>query len=124
MRPVPRIKLNCSHCGVEFERLPSNIKGERNFCSRRCLDLGRVHAPPTGEDSPSWTNGSASYRSRALKAKGAKCEQCGYDAHEQLLFVHHNDGIPRGSPAVNHSLDNLKVLCIRCHREVHLASAG
>ena len=36
-----RVQLVCSHCDISFERCPSNIKFERQFCSKSCHDSSR-----------------------------------------------------------------------------------
>jgi 5-methylcytosine-specific restriction endonuclease McrA len=52
--------------------------------------------------------------------KGLACEKCGYDGKEypSLIWVHHRDF--KGKTGSN-EIDNLEVLCIRCHLEKHLA---
>jgi predicted HNH restriction endonuclease len=54
-----------------------------------------------------------------------KCEQCGMTEEEAMrrfgkrLSVHHKDGNGLNSEYPNHSLDNLMLLCISCHRSIH-----
>lgn len=36
--------------------------------------------------------------------------RCAYDAHEQMLDVHHRDGDRK-----NNKIENLEVLCVWCH---------
>ena len=49
-------------------------------------------------------------RELAMEAANNKCEDCG----EEAKHVHHLDG-----KRDNHELDNLKALCIKCHRGYH-----
>ena len=73
----------------------------------------------TGEDNPNWKGGVADYpnhgamkRNRLIKLKQAdcKCEVCGEPANG----IHHIDG-----SRDNHALDNLVVLCKKCHWILH-----
>lgn len=63
------------------------------------------------------------YREKAFQAKGKSCEECGYSKHEELLWVHHKNFVPR-KLQTDHSIENLEVLCIRCHLEKHLVVEG
>lgn len=72
-----------------------------------------------GKNNPRWNGGVSEYpnhvemkRNRLLKLAESKnkCEICGEDA----FCVHHLDG-----SFDNHSLDNLVVLCHRCHLVLH-----
>jgi hypothetical protein len=90
------------------------------FCSAACQRAGTVDLRKKfGEEHPHWKGGRATYRERALRERGAVCEICGYDKHATLLWVHHKNLKPRAVQD-DHSLDNLEVLCIRCHLEKHL----
>lgn len=53
----------------------------------------------------------ADYRSKALEAYGAVCNDCG---DTDTLEVHHKD-----RDRSNNSLSNLEVLCRACHVERH-----
>ena len=59
------------------------------------------------------------------RAEG-KCERCGITETEEVrrigkrLVVHHKDGNGFNSDHPNHSLDNLMLLCIPCHRVIHI----
>ena len=74
---------------------------------------------PKGERNCNWKGGVATYpnhgemkRNRLIKLQEAKgkCEVCGEDAY----FVHHLDGSKD-----NHNLENLAVLCRKCHMILH-----
>ena len=104
-------RVVCAGCGTVFS---AHRCHRRRFCSRQCSDAGRVKTVHRGEAHPQWKGGT-DYRRRALQAHGAYCHSCGYDKEPTLLWVHHKD-----FSRSNHDLENLVVLCIRCHLELHL----
>ena len=72
-----------------------------------------------GERNPRWNGGVSEYpnhikmkRNRLIKLKEAdcKCEVCGKEA----FIVHHLD-----ESKDNHEIDNLAILCKRCHLILH-----
>ena len=72
-----------------------------------------------GKNNNRWNDGASEYpnhtqlkrnRLEKLKQSGNKCEACGEDA----FCVHHLDG-----SVDNHDLDNLAVLCRKCHSILH-----
>ena len=67
-------------------------------------------ADKRGGYSDDWSALSLDYRTR----KGFACEACnvGLSSHQQLLHTHHVNGVKR-----DNSLENLKALCIDCHRK-------
>ncbi len=74
-----------------------------------------------GENNPRWNGGVSEYpnhadmkRNRLIRLKEAdgKCEVCGDEAY----CVHHIDG-----SRDNHAIDNLVVLCKKCHGILHSA---
>ncbi len=106
-----KIIHNCKGCGNDFlltkKRLDSS-KTKNNFCSRTCKDFEqRVGGSLL---TSSFKGGTNSYRRRALRDLGKKCNVCSYDEHEQMLDVDHIDGNRK-----NPSMDNLQVLCVWCH---------
>lgn len=73
----------------------------------------------TGDKNPNWNGGTAEYpnhaemkRNRLIKLQETnnKCEVCGEEAH----CIHHVDGSKD-----NHSLENLVVVCKKCHATLH-----
>ena len=119
-----RVSLVCTNCAKEFERFPSQLeksieRGTKNyFCSNKCSIIGRDKSWSTtiqGDKHPLWNGGKGSYRERAIRYYGAVCRECGYDEYPSLLWVHHKD-----LKRTNHRLENLEVLCIRCHLEKHI----
>jgi len=76
---------------------------------------------PKGSANPRWNGGISEYpnhgqmkRNRLIKLKEAdgKCEVCGSDAY----CIHHLDG-----SRDNHELENLAVVCRKCHGILHTA---
>lgn len=66
----------------------------------------------------------------AIKYKGGKCEECGYDKCVGALEFHHVDptqkdfgishnGYTRSFEKVKVELDKCVMLCANCHRELH-----
>jgi hypothetical protein len=125
---IPKVKITCPRCGKEFEVYPSTLKfnarrgSKTTCCSRSCA--GKIRPKDWikyGWAAHNFKDGSSSYRSTAIRAKGLTCEKCGYDGtkYPSLIWVHHKDFSKRG--AYNNDLGNLEVLCVRCHLELHCA---
>ena len=108
-----RVKLVCAYCHKKFERKPSGLVKSKSglyFCNRNCKDQAQQLGGIAAIQPSHYGNGANSYRKRALKAKGKKCERCGYSGSKKMLDVHHRDG-NRG----NGRLSNLEILCVWCH---------
>lgn len=124
---IKKTTLLCPTCGISFKRYPSfvrqnKIRGNLNYCSRKCSDKNRKNVWKVfGEGTSNYKDGNSSYRERAIRIKGLICEECGYNGKDNpgLIWVHHSDFSKRGT--YNSSIENLKVLCIRCHLEKHYA---
>lgn len=66
---------------------------------------------------------------KALKYKGEKCTNCGYNKCKDALEFHHVDStekdfnissnITRSWDKIKHELDKCSLLCANCHRELH-----
>lgn len=70
------------------------------------------------------SHGGANYRQRALDHCGEQCQLCGAEPESiSDLFVHHKD-MNHADAAGNHSLENLEVVCRRCHSKLHRQSDG
>jgi len=110
------IEVECSLCHKKFLKDPCKIKVVKSglfFCSRNCKDEGQQIDNGITEIWPNhYGDGESSYRIRAFRKYGKKCshKECGYDADERMLDVHHID-----SNRQNNKLDNLEVLCVWCH---------
>ncbi len=117
-----KLRLICRWCGKPFEKYRSQVRrvGGGQYCSRLCSQRGTAPKRSRfGSDHPKWRGGSGSYRERALREYGEQCVVCGYFAYRELLWVHHKD-FKKRSEDQDHSLENLEVLCVRCHFEKHI----
>ncbi len=97
------------------KRFTTNLEG---YCFKhyRQLIKGRpFDADMKGPNNPRWNGGVSEYinhyvfkkaRLQKLKQVAYKCEECGVTTR----YVHHLDGSKS-----NHSLENLKALCSKCH---------
>ena len=96
-------QYECAHCGVTFLDAPSH---KRKYCSRQCVNKAKKEF---------WSPAFTTVR-KAMVRRGAvkKCERCGYDAHPEILGVHHKDRNNR-----NNAPNNLEVLCPICHSLEH-----
>lgn len=124
----PKVKLPCPTCGESFYVNPSVVRhalkrGSLIYCSRMCSDQNKKNVwPAFGKDTSQWKDGRSSYRERAIRKAGYICQKCNYDGtrYPGLIWVHHKNFKPRAEQD-DHSLDNLIVLCVRCHLEEHYA---
>jgi len=98
---VPKIKKICPVCNSKFKTEPRK-ESEQITCSRSCSNTYFRTK-----------DGASSYRDRALKHYGCKCQKCGFN-NVLALEVHHID-----KNRENNSIDNLAVLCANCHRIEH-----
>ena len=142
--PNKWIKKECFHCGVFFYvRTCYEKRGQGKFCSISCgtsyrnkinnpaknptakLKISLNHADVSGENNPmfgirgpcapSYIDGRNSisgdiWRKIALLNKTCACEECGEIASGRRLHIHHKDKNRK-----NNDLDNLQVVCVRCH---------
>ena len=83
-----RVKISCSRCHKEFERHLNKVQ-KNNYCSRSCKDLDQQIGGPLA--LPHYKDGIRSYREKALKHYGKKCNLCGFDSDERMLDFHHID---------------------------------
>ena len=108
------IKKNCKNCNKEVLKLKAEIARVVNsFCSHSCANTynnKRIRR--------NYTDGSGSYRSRALRELGRFCsnkscpiKKCDIIIEEIMLDVDHKD-----NNRSHNDLDNLQVLCVWCHR--------
>ena len=69
-------------------------------------------------------HGGTNYRERAFAHYGTQCMRCGAEPESLSdLHVHHIDGM-HAEQAGNHELENLMVLCPKCHAKTHRAASG
>ncbi len=111
-----RLHLNCSWCGVSFERMFSKAKGSRSglyFCTRKCKDaaqrLGGIEAIQPSH------YGTAQLDYRGLFAEDELiCRRCGYSEFKCCVDIHHID-----KDRSNNDKSNLVPLCSCCHMGLH-----
>ena len=119
-----RYKFTCLQCKKKCEDSPSR-KGKKKFCSRECkseFEIDRVScikekrriSIEKARKKGTVGNSGPALRKWILGIKEKKCEVCGFDDYESCLDIHHKDNDPN-----HNSLENLKVLCVLCHRKVH-----
>lgn len=110
--PVLRHRSGCAECGKDEQQL------RRGFChacyerKRRRGDLQNL-GQLRNEQHGNWRGSDiaiAGHRARAKRMFDVgPCERCGAARSER----HHKDGDPS-----NNSLDNIAILCRRCHQIV------
>jgi 5-methylcytosine-specific restriction endonuclease McrA len=106
--------LSCFTCGKKTYRSPASVN-KHVFCSHNCsakwsntLRIGEKHPLYTG-------NG---YRRIALRIYGLKCdnkEKCPLKDKKLPSFMYDVDH--RDGNHSNHKIENLRVLCVWCHRQ-------
>lgn len=104
MKNKGKTQYSCTHCGISFL---GALSQNRKFCSRSCVNKSAKES-----FKPSFTTVRKAMLARNLIEK---CERCGFDAHPQILGVHHKDRNRR-----NNDLSNLEVLCPNCHSIEHM----
>ena len=142
------LQRQCKICNSPFKTWPYSIRnGHGLYCSRKCAEKGKWQNPTQkmldhvkkaqaimaksriglkhsiktrkliskntkgknlGENNPRWNGGISVYK-RFVSIK--KCEDC--DSKRNLI-VHHKD-----KNRHNNLLNNLKVICYRCHYKEH-----
>lgn len=132
------VRRECLQCNSEFYVYPSQLKRGGRFCSVGCgttyrnltdnpskrpevrKKISDNHAFPYalapywkfGKENPNYKpNAKSTYRKRALEFYGDTCQRCESDCDIQ---VHHVD-----RDRANNELNNLEVLCQRCHQKEH-----
>lgn len=65
------------------------------------------------ENHPNWNGGVQTYRKMLLR-RGFKLDKCSECGGKKMIQVHHIDEDRR-----NNDLENLKVMCIKCHNNFH-----
>lgn len=113
-----RYEISCKRCSKVFK--VSNSRRNRKFCSIECSNFAKdtlIERRKKCKRSSIISRGK--FTGRTLRKfvfdhKEKKCEICSYDEYEFCLDIHHFDENP-----LNNSLENLKVLCVICHRKLH-----
>lgn len=111
-------KGKCRRCYLkEYRENPSNVERIRENKRRWYLSEDRTEKNREIRERRHYDG----KRREALERAGYACERCG---STDKLVVHHKDGNGRGRSLPNNSLDNLEVLCRRCHAREHSTADG
>ncbi len=141
------VKKECLQCGISvYVRICYEQRGQGRFCSVSCgatynnrinnsakkpdvrAKIRAHHADVSGRnnpmfgvrgpDAPGYIDGRNAipgdiWRKIALLNKPSVCEECGEIVIGRRLHVHHKDKSRK-----NNELDNLQIVCVRCHNTV------
>jgi len=115
----------CIKCGDD---IPATKYSSSKYCSVKCRNAyltylykirkGLIKKPGTGSGGNQWgennhqyKNGIGLYKKLPFTTKEKICERCGSNLN---ILVHHKD-----ENRSNNTLDNLEVLCKKCHQNHH-----
>lgn len=126
------VTVSCSWCGSDVYRQQSLLDSmgdyslDHHFCDKECeREFKQVNW--VREDHPRWEGGSdgvnavrnalsdKSWFRVAKENRRNECQNCGAEADNRELDVHHI--IPVAAGGTNHE-ENLITLCIKCHRKI------
>lgn len=110
----------CSQCQIPFYRRKSSDKNSKSghyFCSRSCKDTAQKIGGIVDIQPSHYKTGVSSYHKKAIEQLGIECQRCGYHKYP-ICVVHHKDRNRQ-----NNSIENLEVLCSRCHDEDHFLNS-
>lgn len=115
----------CMKCGGN---IPSDRYKNAKYCSSKCRDAHRSHrwrvkkglirkpgvgsgGNQFGKNNHRYKNGIGTFSKRAFEHYGKVCNRCRSTKH---LLVHHID-----EDRTHNELENLEVLCKKCHQNHH-----
>lgn len=102
----------CPVCSTEF------LAGKNaKTCSRACSNKNREGIKYDGRRKSDKAVKYRATRLRLFEDRGAKCEECPYEEHPEVLQVHH---IVERCEGGSDEPENLKILCPTCHAVEHL----
>ena len=113
---------------IKCNNVITNKRKGLKFCSAKCrnnynsyqyhIRKGHYKMPgvgsggnQVGKNNHQYKDGIGTYRKIAFSFKESKCERCN---SEDNLLVHH-----KNEDRSNNELDNLEILCKRCHQKHH-----
>lgn len=108
----------CRQCGGLFEvtRFGWSIKEYcTNRCARTAWQIRWMRDNPAEHKRRQQRSRFGGNWLPALERAGYRCEKCGV---ARGLHVHHKDGSGE-TDSPNHDLENLMVLCAKCHKQLH-----
>lgn len=109
--------LYCAVCGPKIHSEKFNIRNNNYRRDRGIkVGVGSGNNQGKGPTHHSFKNGIETYRKLAREAKGNTCERCNIvlNFSTRGWCVHHKD-----HDRTNNKLDNLELLCRRCHALEH-----
>ncbi len=126
----PSVVINCTQCGKKIKRYQSFLSSGKwgNFCSKKCRG-NWISENIIGENHPSWKGGYYPYFGknwgkvrRMLREQNLLvCILCGIQEEELDTELHAHHLKPRREfekVEDSNTLDNLILLCNKCHKKV------
>lgn len=115
-RPTLVPNVVCAACNKLVHKAPSKLKNSKSglyFCGRACKEKSQRIGGIAAIQPSHYKTGISVYHRNAIDAFGNACQRCGYNKYP-ICDVHHKDRNRH-----NNALENLEVLCSRCHDEEH-----
>ncbi len=126
--------VRCPDCGCYVGKKKHQCKSVDLKGIRYCADCGKVKMKNIGRERyQKICSKCTGIRNRiyenklkrqAVKLFGNKCQKCGYGAYIECLEFHHRDAAEKQSRdfirIVLKYPEKFKMLCNRCHRELHV----
>lgn len=120
MRKIKTPNRTCAWCAADFYQQSSKKNNAKatglSFCTRKCKDIAQRIGGLEAIQPDHYGTGTSerTYRALAFRTYAAKCIDCGYDKHRDVLEVHHLNGDRTQAPK-----ENLVIVCPTCHVERH-----
>ena len=122
MKPNNRGKYSeCQQCGKKQIR----ALGLCTQCYNRILEIKNINLRKQQKYHAGQKHRFGGREEWILVMANYRCQICGMTEEESIekwnrkLDIHHNDGNGRTSDNPNHEIDNLLVVCRRCHMAIH-----
>lgn len=112
-------KLKCSQCKEYFDKEEMSFIGVSSFCSYECLNAKREKAPrrkPMERKPRRSGKMDTALRRKVCARDHYRCRGCLKKTNDE---VHHIRYRSEGQVLGRDSMDNLILLCVNCHLEVH-----
>ncbi len=114
---INKPNVECAHCHKMFYKKVSNRNKSKSglyFCCREHKDISQRIGGIKEIQPPHYSLGKHCYRDIAFRNYQHQCAKCFYSKIPEILEVHHVD-----RNRENNSIENLIILCSRCHDEEH-----
>ena len=117
--PTAPAELLCQSCKEEAKERHRKANASRQYLKRRARGAKFGQGAERGNKHPNFKHGRYTYETirREIKESRGSCERCDQDLREATHYkwvVHHRDHNP-----YNYSIENLELLCKRCHQIEH-----